>query len=173
MLWPAVFGLLGVIAGGLVTYWTQLRLAARNERARTLAGAQILLFEIAAVKGVLAYATSFGSQAARLHAERVFDVWTEYRADLVRLNDWEPIADALAQLAAVAPLAADRPIPKGGTLRLQKALARANRSLQEQITELSPPPQRPKGQDDAVPDDSSGARGQHGGALDADQPPEH
>lgn len=129
----AIFGLLGVVAGGLITYWTQLATAQRQERARTVAAARILSVELRAVQGVLA-AASLGSTLARLRAERVFDAWTEYREDLAHVSDWDALAAVMVQLAALAPVIADEPVTEGSVSGLQRAIGAALRTLEAEVT---------------------------------------
>jgi hypothetical protein len=95
----AIFGLLGVIVGGCITYAADIAMQRRNERARARVGAYLLHQELTTLKALLGFAANLGPTSAQLNTSRLFDVWEQYRADLTNVADWELLITPIASLS--------------------------------------------------------------------------
>lgn len=101
----ALFALLGVIAGGLITFVTQLVLARRQERARTRAAARVMHSEFLKLHAIVTAGVDLKLEGSRLLDNRRLDAaWDRYRGDLsgLPLEDWLKVANAVTMLTLTA-----------------------------------------------------------------------
>lgn len=134
----AIIGLLGVIAGGFVTFATQLAVARRSERVKMRAATLYMQKEVVAITAALGLKQLDGFEDATLGTTRLLEEWETHRDDLARLptDAWYALITLVATIDVGASL---------GLHEISEALSRelgeANTELERALT----PPRRERG----------------------------
>jgi len=168
----AIFGLAGVVAGGLITFLTQAWMLSRQERARMNAAARVIHGELLALTAMLGLQQT--DSIARFDTTRLLAAWPEYRDDLTRLPvvAWYSLTELIATLSLGTQLDEQSP----GS-RVSGQLAAAMKALEPLVCDddatLAPlrAKQRECEDSQAMPKNDAGAEDGEFRRADSDQRP--